>query len=38
MDIGPDKSKFWHSIWRECGREHTGIVYDIMKIAPLKYH
>ena len=32
MDIGPDKSKFWHSIWRECGREHTGI----MKIVPLK--
>ena len=31
MDIARDKSKFWHSIWRECGREHTGIVYDIMK-------
>ena len=31
MDIARDKSKFWHSIWSGCGREHTGIVYDIMK-------
>ena len=33
MDIARDKSKFWHSIWSECGREHTCIVYDIMKKA-----
>ena len=31
MDIARDKSKFWHNIWRECDREHAGIVYDIMK-------
>ena len=36
MDIARDKSKFWHSIWRECGREHAGIVYDIMKKARSK--
>ena len=32
MDIACDKSKFWHRIriWSECGREHTGRVYDIM--------
>ena len=35
MDIARDKSKFWHS---ECGREHAGIVYDLMKKARSKYH
>ena len=38
MDTARDKSKFWHSIWSECGREHTGIVYDIMKKARSWYH
>ena len=38
MDIARDKSKFWHGIWRECGREHASIVYDIMKKTRSKYH
>ena len=38
MDIARDKSKFWHRIWSEYGREHTGIVYDIMKKARSRYH
>ena len=38
MDIARDKSKFCHSIFSECGREHTGIVYDIMKKARSRYH
>ena len=38
MNSSRDKSKFWHRIWSECGREHTGIVYDIMKKARSKYH
>ena len=38
MDIARDKSKFWHRLWSECDREHTGIVYDIMKTARSRYH
>ena len=31
-------SLFCHDIWNECGREKSGIVYDIMKMCRSKYH
>jgi len=33
-----DKSIFWHKIWSDCGRPHTGIVSDIMRKTRLQYH
>ena len=29
---------FWHNMWKECGREKSGIVYDIMKMCRSNYH
>ena len=31
MDCARQSSLFWHSMWNECGRKQSGIVYDIMK-------
>ena len=38
MDIARDKSMFWHGIWRECGKLHTGVLYNIMKKTRSTYH
>ena len=38
MAIARDKSKFWHGIWRDCGRLQTGVVYSIMKKTRSTYH
>ena len=36
MDCARQSSLFWHSMWNECGRKQSGIVYDIMKkIGPI---
>ena len=29
---------FWHGIWRECGKLHTGVLYNIMKKTRSTYH
>ena len=31
MDCARQSSLFWHSMWNECGRKQSGIVYDTMK-------
>ena len=38
MDIARDKSMFWYGIWRECGKLHTGVLYNIMKKTRSTYH
>ena len=36
MDCARQSSLFWHSMWNECGRKQSEIVYDIMKkIGPI---
>ena len=32
------KSLFWHQIWNDCGRPHTGIVADCMRRTRASYH
>jgi len=31
-------SVFWHNLWVDCGRPHSGVVADIMRITPAAYH
>ena len=31
MDCARQSSLFWHDIWKDCGREKSGVIYDIMK-------
>ena len=31
MDCARQSSLFWHDIWNDCGREKSGIIYDVMK-------
>ena len=38
MDCARQTSLFWRDIWNECGREKSGIVYDIMKMCRSKFH
>ena len=38
MDSARQTSLFWHNMWKECGREKSGIVYDIMKMCRSNYH
>ena len=38
VDIARDKSMFWHGIWRDCGKLHTGVLYNIMKKTRSTYH
>ena len=38
MDIARDKSMFWQGIWRECGKLHTCVLYNIMKKTRSTYH
>ena len=38
MDCARQSSLFWHSMWNECGRKQSGIVYDIMKKNSANYH
>ena len=33
-----DRSLFWHWMWVESGKPHTGVVYDVMKKAMHIYH
>ena len=38
MDCARPSSLFWHDIWNDCGREKSGIIYDIMKKNRSIYH
>ena len=38
MDCARQSSLFWHDIWNDCGREKSGIIYDIMKKNRSIYH
>ena len=38
MDCARQTSLFWYDIWNECGREKSGIAYDIMKMCRSKYY
>ena len=38
MDCARQSSLFWHSMWNECGRKQSGIVYDFMKKNRANYH
>ena len=33
-----EKSLFWHHIWSDAGKPHTGVLADIMRQTRLKYH
>ena len=33
-----EKSMFWHSLWIDCGRPHSGAVADIMRRSRASYH
>jgi len=33
-----EKSLFWHNVWFECGRPHSGVVADIMRKTRAAYH
>ena len=37
MDSARQTSLFWHTMWKECGRGKSGIVYDIMKMCQSNY-
>jgi len=32
------QSIFWHNIWSDCGKPHTGVVGDIMRKARARHH
>ena len=38
IDCARQSSLFWHGIWKDCGREKSGIIYDIMKKNRSIYH
>ena len=38
MDCARQSSLFWHSMWNECERKQSGIVYDIIKKNMANYH